>query len=153
MFNETKQMKELNYACVTLNSILSSGKFARDVQVGQTLDTSDPYDFFTTSEQIVVYAETKVQPCVRIVTESNATLVCSTTAPIPTLENGYMLAPTLVNQMIPVMRNNIANWERVERIEVVGEMQVRHITVDDRCFWAGESEDAFILHHNKSMGL
>lgn len=137
-------------ACVTVNSVLSDGKLAGSVNVNDLMATSDPYDFFETEEGVVTYAETKTQPCVRITTESGATLVCSTTAPIPTLDNGYMLAPTLIHRQVPVMRSNITSWEKVASVEFVGDREVRHITVGDRCFWAGETADAFILHHNKA---
>jgi hypothetical protein len=60
-----------------------------------------------------------------------------------------MLAPDLLNRNIPVMRNNLTNWEAVIMVENVGDREIQHITVDDRCFWAGETADAFILHHNK----
>jgi len=135
--------------CVTVDSIMQDGSLAGDVVEGQELVTYDPYDYFSNGSSKVSYAKTKMQPCVRIVTESGASLVCSTTAPIPTLDNGYMLAPTLINRKVPVMRENITNWETVTTVEFVGEREIRHITVENKCFWAGETADAFILHHNK----
>jgi hypothetical protein len=30
----------------------------------------------------------------------------------------------------------------------VGEIKVQHITVGDKCFWAGEKQGKYILHHN-----
>jgi hypothetical protein len=134
--------------CVSINSVFPNGNIAETVELDHMLATCDPYDFFNCGDNAVTYAATRLQPCVRLVTESGASLICSTTAPIPTLENGYMLAPTLANQSVPVMRTNITKWENVVSIEDVGECLVRHITVGDRCFWAGETTDAFILHHN-----
>jgi hypothetical protein len=135
--------------CVAVESIFPSGELAGSMNVGDVMVTNDPYDFFESNNDLVSYAKTKIQQCVRIKTESGASLVCSVTAPIPTLDNGYMLSPTILNRSVPVMRNNITNWELVNNIEFVGEREVRHITVSDKCFWAGETEDAFILHHNK----
>jgi len=40
-------------------------------------------------------------------------------------------------------------WEMVEVVESVGEIEVQHISVNDKCFWAGEKTGAYILHHNK----
>lgn len=135
--------------CVEINSVFPDGKYAKDTTVDQPLLTSDPYNYFESGLDIVSYSEAKLQPCVRIKTESGATLVCSTTAPIPTYDNGYMLAPMLQDRKVPVMRNNITNWETIVKVEHIGDRMVQHITVGDKCFWAGETEDAFILHHNK----
>jgi len=135
--------------CVAIDSVFPDGSVAQAVNVGDQLVTADPYNYFDTTLSDVSYSTTKVQPCVRIVTESGASLVCSTTAPIPTYDNGYMMAPDLLNRNIPVMRNNLTNWEVVIMVESVGDKEIQHITVDDRCFWAGETADAFILHHNK----
>lgn len=137
-------------ACVTIDSVFPNGSLAKDTKVGEEMLTSDPYNYFDAELSDVSYSTTKLQPCVRIVTESGASLVCSVTAPIPTYDNGYMMAPDLLNRTVPVMRNNITNWEIVIIVENVGDREVQHITVGDRCFWAGETADAFILHHNKT---
>jgi hypothetical protein len=137
-------------ACVAITSFFPDGTIAADLQEGVELNTSDPYDFFNGKLSTVTYSETKTKPCVKIVTETGASLVCSTTAPIPSLHNGYKLAPTLMGEMVPVMRHNITKWEKIVSVVCVGDLEVRHITVGDRCFWAGETADAFILHHNKS---
>ena len=40
-------------------------------------------------------------------------------------------------------------WEAVARVEPVGPIDVQHISVNDKCFWAGERAGTYILHHNK----
>jgi hypothetical protein len=37
----------------------------------------------------------------------------------------------------------------IETVIHIGVQEVRHITVGDRCFWAGEN--GFMLHHNLKM--
>ena len=102
---------------------------------------------------IVTYSKTKVQRGYRIQTSSGAALRCSDTAPIPT-ENSCFLTPEyLLAQFVPVRRVHedgivTVQWEQVISIEDIGMIAVQHITVGDKCFWAGESKDAFILHHN-----
>jgi len=88
------------------------------------------------------------QVCHRLVTESGASLVCSDTAPIPTLNNGIKKPPELVGEMIPVLRSGAIIWERVVSNENVGYKFVRVIDAHDNYFWAGETSDAYILHHN-----
>ena len=90
----------------------------------------------------------ELQPCVRITTECGVSLVCSTTAPIPTLNNGVMKAPNVLDQMVGVYRNNESTWDKVISVEDVGDKFVRVIDTGDNCFWAGEVEGAYILHHN-----
>jgi hypothetical protein len=139
---------DCSVACVDVNSLLPDGTKAGSIEAGMEMATADPYEFFSPSLNVVSHAETKILPCVRIRTSSNATLICSTTAPIPTLMNGYMLAPHLKNMFVPVMRNNIIAWEEVVDVDHVGDREIRHIAMADRCFWVGETTDAFILHQN-----
>jgi len=96
----------------------------------------------------VVHTAIELQPCVRITTECGTSLVCSTTAPIPTLNSGVMKAPNLIGQMIGVNKNNESAWREVVSIEYLGEKFVRVIDTGDNCFWAGETEAGYILHHN-----
>ncbi|MCE4540712.1 hypothetical protein LXT12_26105 [Pelomonas sp. P7] len=100
----------------------------------------------------VTYSLRKTQPGYRIVTQSGASLVCSSSAPIPTTD-GLVLAPMLLGKRVATRRalstgTYKSEWEVVESVQEVGLIDVQHITVGDRCFWAGESMGAFILHHN-----
>lgn len=88
------------------------------------------------------------QLCHNIITESGASLICSDTAPIPTLEHGIKHPPELVGKSVPVLRNDVITWERVVSNESVGYKFVKVIDAHDNYFWAGATEDAFILHHN-----
>ena len=99
----------------------------------------------------VIHSGIELQPCVRLTTECGASLVCSTTAPIPTLNNGVMKAPNVIGQMIGVYKNNESSWSKVVSIEDMGEKFVRGIDTGDNSFWAGETEGAYILHHNMRM--
>lgn len=132
--------------CVAINSFLPDGKLAGDIKINDTMILADQ----TTLEPdtgIVTYSEPSLQPCVRIVTESGASLVCSTTAPIPTTE-GLFKAPDVFGKDVAVMVNDKAAWDKVVSLQDVGEQWVQHITVENKCFWAGENSNAFILHHN-----
>lgn len=90
----------------------------------------------------------EVQPCVRITTESGAALVCSTTAPIPTLTDGVVSSVNLLGNKVAVSRNNLRTWETVTKIEEVGHKFVRAIDTGNNSFWAGEFDGIYILHHN-----
>ena len=96
----------------------------------------------------VVEALNELQPCVRIVTEDGTSLVCSTTAPIPTFEDGVLHAPLILGKSVGVNRNNITYWNKVVSITDVGQKFVRAIDTGNNSFWAGEVDGAYILHHN-----
>lgn len=139
------------YQCVAIESFLPDGTRAGDIEVGSIMELGDDQTLeWSTGE--VSYSQRAMVQGVRIVTLSGASLRCSTTAPIPT-QNGYVAAPDLLGHSVPVMRPGISSndrsWEEVVSVEDIGLIEVQHITVGDKCFWAGEQADAFILHHNQ----
>lgn len=99
----------------------------------------------------VVHTMIDYQPCVRIITTSGIRLSCSTTAPILTKENGYVEAPKLFCQRVAVMRNGVVFWDEVVAIEDIGYKHVRVIDTGDNSFWAGDMQNAYILHHNVNI--
>lgn len=137
-------------ACVSIASFLPDGTTASDVVVGTVMKLADQRTL-EPGTGVVTYSQTKSATGFRIVTQSGASLVCSDSAPIPTPE-GLVLAPKLLGKKVAVLlngtRNEAPSWETVVAIDAVGKIQVQHITVGDRCFWAGEKVDAYILHHN-----
>jgi len=88
------------------------------------------------------------QPCVRISTADGITLVCSTTAPILTKDNGFMPATEVYGKRVAVMRNGRTWYDEVVSLEDVGMKFVRVIDAGNNSFWAGERPGSFILHHN-----
>jgi hypothetical protein len=59
-----------------------------------------------------------------------------------------MKAPNLIGQMIGVNKDNESAWKEVVSVEYLGEKFVRGIDTGNNSFWAGETEGAYILHHN-----
>jgi hypothetical protein len=92
----------------------------------------------------------ELQPCVRVTTEDGTSLVCSTTAPLPTLQ-GVTLAPDVLGKAVAVFKDGLAYWNKVVSVEDVGTKFVRVIDAHNNSFWAGEKEGAYILHHNMAM--
>jgi hypothetical protein len=64
-----------------------------------------------------------------------------------------ILAPALMGQSVLVRHEisgeNRTDLEMVQSVDVVGEIEIQHISVGDKCFWAGEKPGSYILHHNK----
>ncbi|MYN16397.1 hypothetical protein GTP81_06490 [Rugamonas sp. FT107W] len=136
--------------CVSVDSLLPGGQTAGEIRVGDTMELADERTL-EGGTGAVSYSQKKLVPGFRITTESGVTLKCSDTAPIPTPE-GLVLAPELLHKKVPVRRDEdgviSVAWEKVTSVESIGEIYVQHITVGDRCFWAGEKAGAYILHHN-----
>lgn len=134
-------------ACVDVDSLLPCGRRAGDIKVGDELFLFDPVTM-EAATGIVTYSQAKEAPCVRVVTAAGDSLRCSTTAPIPTRRRGLVTAPNLIGQEILVADGDLMRWEVVCDVQNIGIGLVQHITVGDRCFWASERGDSFILHHN-----
>jgi hypothetical protein len=117
-------------------------------QLEPTFDILLGSDDLTTNKGKVVKALIDFQPCVRIQTASGIRLSCSTTAPILTKENGYVEAPKLFGQRVAVMRNDVTFWDEVVAIDDIGHKHVRVIDTGNNSFWAGDIQNAYILHHN-----
>lgn len=91
---------------------------------------------------------TRPEPCVRIVTESGISLVCSHSAPIMTESKDYLNAPETLGARVAVMSNDEARFEEVTEVVDMGVLEVRPITAGNQNFWAGEKDGEYILHHN-----
>lgn len=118
---------------------------AGDVMVGDYLLLCDP-DSGIEAWGEVTYSQRKAVEGVRLACDLGA-LTCSTTAPIPT-EAGFVLAPDLMGHSVLCKTRGIDQLATVSAVESVGEIDVQHITVGDRCFWTGDTMDALFLHHN-----
>lgn len=117
-------------------------KRAGDIRVGDVLATADPVTL-QPNTATVRYSETKSMPCVEIETR-NRSLICSTSAPIPTQRDGLKLAPDVAGRTIATREG----WHSVSLLRGAGMRQVQHIDIDDGCFWCNG-----ILHHNKRARL
>lgn len=136
--------------CVQIASRLPCGTLAGDIVVGSEMQLSDQASLMA-GVGIVSFSKRKKAPGYRLTTVSGITLVCSNTAPIPTTD-GIVLAPNVLGKSVAIRRDeggvSHSAWEPVASVFAVGEIEVQHITVGDKCFWAGEKPNSYILHHN-----
>lgn len=133
--------------CVLTTSYLPDGRRAGDVQVGDDLHLAHS----VTLEQFMGTVQASAaheRECIRLLTQGGAGLGCSLSAPIPVPE-GYKPAGQLqLGDRVPVMIHGNVHWDPIIELELLGMRWVQRITVQDECFWAGDTEDKFILHHN-----
>lgn len=136
--------------CVQIASFLPDGAVAGHIVVGSQMQLSDHISL-EAGVGVVSFSKRKKAQGYRLTTDSGVTLVCSNTAPIPT-PDGIVLAPNLAGKMVAVRRDEggatVSGWEAIKSVEPVGEIDIQHITVGDKCFWAGEKPHSYILHHN-----
>lgn len=147
--------------CVVEESFMYDGDIAANYDVGRALWVTDPYRYDGRSNTCVgevLQAERSLQPCFLIRTEHGAELECSSTAPIPTRDGGFVLAPNLAGQHVPYADREMLDasdvpyyWSQVVEARFIGYRWVRKLFVKDRCFWASKDGKKFILHHNLKM--
>lgn len=142
-------------ACVAIESFLPDGRRAGTIKVGDTMQLGDQETMEAGTGQ-VSYSQQKEARGYRIITESGASLICSDTAPIPAKGKGLLTPDKLLGERVAVRWDEggkvHTGWELVTAVDEVGVIQVQHITVGDKCFWAGEKKGAYILHHNLKDG-
>jgi len=104
-----------------------------------------------TVEGKVVEIRTQPEACLRIVTESGVTLVCSTTANIYASDGEYYMSPDLEGKEVAIMKNGEARFDKVIRLDMIGVLDVVPMDTGDNNFWAGEKDGEYIMHHNIAM--
>ena len=143
-------------SCVHVDSRLPDGRRAGDIKVGDVIQLGDESTAkLETRVGMVTYSKTKMARGFRIVTQAGIGLLCSDTAPIWT-DQGFVLAPDLRGKKVATRTDGkdiVTRFETVEVLSDEGMIEVQHITVGDRAFWAGAEHGAYILHHNKYVGL
>ena len=137
--------------CVHADSHLPLGGTAKDIKVGDEMLLADQGDLSEGSGN-VTYAELKIRPGYRLVTKSGISLKCSDTAPIPTPDGLVLASDIEVGDEVATMVDGKASWEPLVSVDTIGMIPVQHITVGDKCFWAGEQDGKYILHHNVKAG-
>lgn len=139
--------------CVQVDSVLPDGATAGAMRVGSVMQLGDEKTL-AQSTGTVSFSQRKRVAGYRIVTISGVSLICSDTAPIAT-PDGLILAPHLIGKSVAVRRDEgdavHVGWEAIKSVEAIGMIDVQHITVGDKCFWAGERPGSYILHHNMKM--
>ncbi len=140
--------------CVEVGSVLPCGRLAGEIAVGDELALADEQSL-SPSFGVVSYSVRKSAPGFRILTESGIELVCSDSAPIP-VKDGRLLRPAGLSGQEVAVRDDTGGdsqtrWERVKEVQAIGAIEVQHVTVGDRSFWAGAQKGKYVLHHNMKM--
>lgn len=139
--------------CVAASMVLDDGSKAGDADAGDVHGTHDPLEGFR-RHGIRVRGEAVLQPCVRIVTESGAALVCSRSTPFTDpdapadLPEYTTLAPDMAGKRVFVQLLGEVIVDTVAAVEDAGALPVIPLDFGGRSFAAGECPDALIFSHN-----
>lgn len=145
--NYTTTWTTIVYGCVQVDSNILGGSIAKEVKVGDSLILADEKTLEPGSG-VVSYSRTKSVNGFFIETENGCSLICSDSAPIPTKYEGLKTPINLLFQEIGTMVDGNVEWSKVNSVREVGQIEVQHITVGNKCFWAGNKPGKYILHHN-----
>jgi hypothetical protein len=132
--------------CLAAHMLLSNGKYARDLEVGDMLDVMDD-DMNHVGERPIQALRHATQNCVELVTKS-ARVVVSTTAPVVTKERGTLTAPEVKGLTVAVRIKGVFGFEQVLDVIPVGEKPIVRISVGGISFSAGQEADRLIYTHN-----
>lgn len=133
--------------CVHVASYLPQHGCAGETKPGEHLMTGDQV---TLSEgwQRVTHSHPAIEPCVRVTTERGALLVCTENAPLVQRAGLLVAASESLGAEIAIRVPGFTGYDLVVSVEILGLQTVQRLSLSDRCFWAGEQPDHFILHHN-----
>ncbi len=135
-------------SCVAIEMLDPEGRCFGELVVGDTLILADEATL-APGVGAIERIHTDREPCLRLLTANGAALVCSLSAPIAVEGRGCVAAGDLVEgDTLGTLVDDVAGWSPLVAIEPAGLRLVRPLYVRDRCFWAGESARASILHHN-----
>lgn len=139
--------------CVAVEMVMDNGLSAGAVQSGHRFETHDPMEGFTRKALRVAGAPV-LQPCIRIVTETGAALVCSRSTPFTDpdapadLPEFTTLAPDMLGKRVWVRMLGVVTQDTVVKVEDAGSRNVVPLDFGGRSFPAGEAREALIYSHN-----
>jgi hypothetical protein len=140
--------------CVVLGSWMGP-----DVKIGQIRE-GDLFTIYRPDEGFSLHPveqilKPKRVPCVQLITESGASLRCSTSTPFNLRtatvdkEDGHWLwAPDMEGHEVMVKVDENVTWQRVVSVKNIGEQWVLPVSFGGRSFAAGDYPDALIYSHN-----
>lgn len=139
-------------SCVAVTSLMPDGRTAGEVKVGDTLVLADEQTLEAGEDEVTYSEPFNTAEGYRVTTANGAVLLCSDTAPLPTRDDGLLQSKDVLHKHVGTRITTgdatLVTWDQVVNVEPVGELRVQYITVNNKCFWAGESAGKYILHHN-----
>lgn len=139
-------------ACVSIGMRMADGMLAALVRTGDIRLCHDPVEGHS-YRHAIAHAPV-LQPCVRLVTDTGAALVCSRSTPFTAVDapadlpEHSTLAPDMLGHSVRVRRGSIECIETVAAVDDAGDGYVVPLDFGGRSFPAGEDAGALIYSHN-----
>lgn len=141
--------------CVAADSFMENAILARQVEPGFVAMCHTPEEGFH-RHAVLDAGPVMVMPCVELVVESGARLVCSRTTPFTRVEakedSDTVMSPDMEGELVYVKRGKKISTEMVILVLDVGEKEVMPISYGGRSFPAGSQPDVLIYSHNMMKG-
>lgn len=135
--------------CVVATMFMADGRRAGDVVTGDVVETIEHREPLQLTRAEVLWAGPKVEPCVRLVSESGVALECSQSTPITQPDGSTIYAGAALGGHAVVRDARGLRWERIAVCESIGEREVAHIYAGGATYSAGVEPDAFMFTHNQ----
>lgn len=133
------------YECVACDMHLSSLLRAGEAVAGDPVYVLGCDGYMSHGIESVEHSE---QPCVELLTETGARLVCSTSTPL-TLRDGRVINVLAgAGEQVAVLHGETLQWETLESVTPVAPRRVAHIHVGGRTYAAGADPKKLIFTHN-----
>jgi hypothetical protein len=117
-----------------------------DLQVGHSVDGASFFPDEVVPRK-VTYVKHSLQPCYRLVTESDIEVVLSDSTPMPLRNGGSTKAPQMLGKEVLVDDHGVIRWERVKKLELLGMRMVALLRMDEQCYFAGTDPHRRVATH------
>jgi len=132
--------------CVAFGMYVDADTRAEDARPGHRFDCIDwPSGTLHPFTRALQAVEHSIAPCVRLVTEHGAALVCSVSTPFDLPDGRCVLAPDMLGELVLTD----LGVERVHAVQDAGNRQVCHIHLGGISYAAGEDPAHRIYSHNQ----
>jgi hypothetical protein len=133
--------------CVEVGMYLQPDLVAHDVEIGQFID-GIAYQPDRIVPREVTELRFSLQPCWRMVTESDIEIIASDTTPMTLRGGGLKYFPQMWGEEVLVDDYGDVRWESIKTLEFVGLRQVAQIGMRNQNFFAGTDPYRRVGTHN-----
>ena len=135
-------------SCVDAESFMPNGILAKQIMAGDIIEILDYFDFKGYCNGEVERNSIVRADCVRLISESGISVVCSKNSPCTLFGGKTIAAEDILGHYLAVRDNAGFRWEQIVKVENVGERRVAHIFCNQGTYAAGEQPNKFIYTHN-----
>lgn len=134
--------------CPHAETWLTDSLQAKDVKVG---DEIDGVQFGITTPAKVRQVKHTTADCVKITSQSGAQIIVSVTTPIDREDGTSYRAINAAGERVQVEKDGRLEWEPVQKVELLQDQPVVHISLGEISFLGGIKPDSRLVTHNATI--